>query len=157
LDPLLGGERAVRYQGGNRKNRSNKNERAPGQQTTFTLPLRHACCQSRIQDYGLVHVYLSSSIDTHQQKFRFLVWALVAGLWAHPQLPSAKSCRSGDRGTCRAQPLHHPEIFDIPTGAVVGLTGGLEKLPHWAGRIDLTNAAYNRRWLAIRGVSTWIE
>jgi hypothetical protein len=41
--------------------------RLPEFETVFSVtsvtPTRNPCCQSRIQGYGLVHVYLSSSID----------------------------------------------------------------------------------------------
>ena len=40
---------------------------------------------------------------------------------------------------------------------LVRLACGLENLPHWACRIGLANAAYNRCWLAISDVSTWIK
>ena len=100
----------------------------------------------------------SSSIETHQKNFRFLPGLHLAGLWSRPQLRSAKSSRSGDRDTCRAQPLRHPQIFDIADARVIGqLAIGLEKLTRLPRRIGLANAAYNRRWLAITDVSTWIK
>jgi hypothetical protein len=101
----------------------------------------------------------SSWINTHQQIFRFLVWPHLTVLWSFPQLRSAKSSRSGDRGTSCAHPLQHPQISGIPDLVVmlVQLAGGLENLPRWLCRIGLANAACNRRWLAIHGVSTWVN
>jgi hypothetical protein len=68
----------------------------------------------------------SSSIDTQQQNFRFSFWPHLVGLWSRHKLRSMKSSRSGDRDTCRAQPLHHPQIFDI-ADAPVRVAGDLEK------------------------------
>jgi hypothetical protein len=104
----------------------------------------------------VVHVISSSSIDT-QQELPPLVLASPDGTWSL-QLRSVKSSRSGDSDTCRAQPLHHPQIFDIADAPVmVRLAAGLEKLARPACRIGLANAAYNRRRLAIRSISTWIN
>jgi hypothetical protein len=71
----------------------------------------------------------SSSIDTQQQNFRFSFLASPGLHLVTPQLRSMKSSRSGDRDTCRAQPLHHPQIFDIADAPVliVRVAGDLEK------------------------------